>query len=177
MCSSEDDACLLVFGPDGSPQARLASLLPAMAHGKFVVSSLSCCRSRCGIFRVIWPNWLAVVYNDASLRMSEWKNLAHCEACVQNTGTKQPVGSKVAKGVGDGLLTDVGWDNEGKIRAGLSPNELILHLPRLSVATSPSALPCTLCPRSYTPSLRSPWEQESSLSSLEFLPLAAESTC
>lgn len=75
------------------------------------------------------------------------------------------------------MLTDAGWADEEKIRAGLSLNELPLHLPRLSVGTLPSALPCTLYPRSYTPSLRSPWEQESSLSALEFLPLAAEPTC
>lgn len=41
----------------------------------------------------------------------------------------------------------------------------------------PSALPCTLYRRSYTPSLRSPWEQESSLCALEFLLLATEPTC
>ncbi|KAK2912966.1 hypothetical protein Q8A73_007079 [Channa argus] len=40
-----------------------------------------------------------------------------------------------------------------------------------------AALPCTLYPRSYTPSLRSPWEQESSLSAMEFLLLTAEPTC
>lgn len=48
VCSTEDDgACLLIFGPesDGGPraQARLASLLPVMAYGKFLVSRVSCC--------------------------------------------------------------------------------------------------------------------------------------
>lgn len=79
-------------------------------------------------------------------------------------------------GEGEGMLTEAAWDDEEKIRTGLSLNELLLHLPRLSVGTLP-ALPCTLYPHSYTPSLRSPWEQESLLSALEFLPLAAERTC
>lgn len=77
----------------------------------------------------------------------------------------------------EGILTDAGWADEdedkgrdvSKWAASPSPTSISRH--------SPSALPCTLCPRSYTPSLRSPWEQESSLSALEFLPLAAEPTC
>lgn len=66
----------------------------------------------------------------------------------------------------------LGWWGEDKSRvvskwaASPSPTSISRH--------SPSALPCTLYPRSYTPSLRSPWEQESSLSALEFLPLAAD---
>lgn len=69
-----------------------------------------------------------------------------------------------------GMLTDAGWADEEKIRGRVvfkwaappSPTSISRH--------PPSALPCTLYPRSYTPSLRSPWEQESSLSALEFLP-------
>lgn len=40
-------------------------------------------------------------------------------------------------GEGEGMLTDAGWADEEKIRAGLSLNELLLHLPRLSVGTLP----------------------------------------
>lgn len=38
------------------------------------------------------------------------------------------------------MLTEAAWDDEGKIRTGLSLNELLLHLPRLSVGTLPQ--PC-----------------------------------
>lgn len=38
---------------------------------------------------------------------------------------------------GEGMLTDAAGADEEKIRAGLSPNELLLHLPRLSVGTLP----------------------------------------
>ena len=39
------------------------------------------------------------------------------------------------------MLTDAGWADEEKIRAGLSLNELLLHLPRLSVGTLPQPCP------------------------------------
>lgn len=38
-------------------------------------------------------------------------------------------------GEGEGMLTEAAWDDEEKIRTGLSLNELLLHLPRLSVGT------------------------------------------
>lgn len=67
---------------------------------------------------------------------------------------------------GDADRCWLGWWGEDKGRvvskwaASPSPTSVSRH--------SPPALPCTLYPRSYTPSLRSPWEQESSLSALEF---------
>ena len=42
---------------------------------------------------------------------------------------------------GEGMLTDAGRADEKKIRAGLSLNELLLHLPRLSVGTLPQPCP------------------------------------
>lgn len=42
---------------------------------------------------------------------------------------------------GEGMLTDASWADEKKIRAGLSLNELLLHLPRLSVGTLPQPCP------------------------------------
>lgn len=71
-------------------------------------------------------------------------------------------------GEGQGMLTDAGQADEEEIRAGSSLSELLLRLPRLSVGTVPRPPACTLYPRNYGPSLRSPKEQESSLSSLEF---------
>lgn len=71
-------------------------------------------------------------------------------------------------GSGDADRCRLSWWGEDKGRvvskwaASPSPTSISRH--------SASALPCTLYPRSYTPSLRSPWEQESSLSALEFLP-------
>lgn len=38
-------------------------------------------------------------------------------------------------------LTDAGWADEEKIRAGLSLNEPLLHLPRLSVGTLAQSCP------------------------------------
>lgn len=60
----------------------------------------------------------------------------------------------------EGILTDVDRDEEDKagVVSPWSPTSISRHSP------APSAAPCTLYPRSYTPSLRSPWEQESSLS-------------
>lgn len=100
----------------------------------------------------------------------------------QKKGTKQWVGNEAGEerelvrgGSGDADRCRLGRWGEDKGRvvskwaASPSPTSISRH--------SPSALPCTLYPRSYTPSLRSPWEQESSLSALEFLPLAAEPTC
>lgn len=71
---------------------------------------------------------------------------------------------------GEGTLTDAGWADEEKIRAGVVSKGAASPSPTSVSRHSPPALPCTLYPRSYTPSLRSPWEQESSLSALEFLP-------
>lgn len=48
---------------------------------------------------------------------------------------------ETVQGEGEGILTDVGWANEEKIRIGLSLNEQLLHLPRLSVATLPQRCP------------------------------------
>lgn len=60
----------------------------------------------------------------------------------------------------EGMLTDVDGDEEDKagVVSPTSPTSISRHSP------APSAPPCTLYPRSYTLSLRSPWEQESSLS-------------
>jgi len=67
---------------------------------------------------------------------------------------------------GDADRCRMGWWGQDKGRvaskwaAPPSPTSISRH--------SASALPCTLYPRSYNLSLRSPWEQESSLSKLEF---------
>lgn len=60
----------------------------------------------------------------------------------------------------EGTLTDVDRDEEDKagVVSPASPTFISRH------CAAASASPCTLNPRSYTPSLRSPWEQESSLS-------------
>lgn len=57
----------------------------------------------------------------------------------------------------EGILTDVDRDEEDKGRGCLP---FVSHVYQSALC----APPCTLYPRSYTPSLRSPWEQESSLS-------------
>lgn len=45
------------------------------------------------------------------------------------------------------MLTEAAWDDEGKIRTGLSLNELLLHLPHPSVGTLPQPCPA---PSSHT---------------------------
>lgn len=41
----------------------------------------------------------------------------------------------------EGMLTDADRTDEERIRPGLSPNELLPHLPRLSVGTLPLPYP------------------------------------
>lgn len=77
------------------------------------------------------------------------------------------------RGDADGCKLD--WWGEDRARvvskwdASPSPTSISRH--------PPSALPRTLYPCGYTPSLRSPWEQERLLSALEFCLLATEPTC